>query len=284
MAELRWVERIQGWAQGSACLLVAPAGIDRAIRLLDVPREKIVALPNGADIELFRPQKVDRQSFWRRVLFDEPQGWLPGGSPGSARYDSADVARLASGVVIVYVGRFTAVKAIDRLIAAFAAARRRIALAAGLVLVGGHPGEWEGEHPAETAARLGVSNVFLAGWYSQRELPQFYAASDVLAIASRREQFGQVIVEAMACGLPTIAMRSLGPAAIVEDGRTGWLVPLDDVPALAAAIVEAVNDPDERLRRGDWARVAAVERFSWSSIAAQLALVLAEVVGDHGQR
>ncbi|MBV9363415.1 MAG: glycosyltransferase family 4 protein [Solirubrobacterales bacterium] len=280
----RWVERIQGWAQGSACLLVAPAGIDRAIRLLDVPREKIVALPNGADIELFRPQKVDRQSFWRRVLFDEPQGWLPGGSPGSARYDSADVARLASGVVIVYVGRFTAVKAIDRLIAAFAAARRRIALAAGLVLVGGHPGEWEGEHPAETAARLGVSNVFLAGWHSQRELPQFYAASDVLAIASRREQFGQVIVEAMACGLPTIAMRSLGPAAIVEDGRTGWLVPLDDVPALAAAIVEAVNDPDERLRRGDWARVAAVERFSWSSIAAQLALVLAEVVGDHGQR
>lgn len=274
----RWVERIQGWARRSARVLVAPAGIERAVRLLDVPWEKIVSLPNGADTELFRPQRVDRHSFWRRVLVDQPQGWLPRDSPGSARYSSEDVARLAGGGVIVYVGRFMAVKAMDRLIAAFADARARFVTPAGLVVVGGHPGEWEGEHPAETVARLGVSDVFLAGWYSQQELPRFYAASDVMAIASRREQFGQVIVEAMACAVPTIAVRSLGPAAIVEDGRTGWLVPVDDVPALAAAMVDAVNNPDERRRRGELARMAAVERFSWSSIAAQLAAALAEAV------
>jgi len=84
----------------------------------------------------------------------------------------------------------------------------------------------------------------------------------------------------MACCLPVIAVRSLGPAAIIEDGRTGWLVPRDDEAALAAAMVEAVNDPDERGRRGATARRAAVERFSWSSIAARLASVLAEVIGD----
>ena len=278
----RWAERLQSWARRSARLLVAPAGVERAVRLLDVPPEGIVALPNGADVELFKPRPIDRAEFWRRVLVDHPQGWLPGAAPGSARYGAGDAARLADGVVIVYVGRFTAVKALDRLIAAFGRARQRFDVPAGLVLVGGHPGEWEGEHPFEAAARLGVPDVYLTGWYSQEDLPTFYAASDVMAIASRREQFGQVIVEAMACCLPVIAVRSLGPAMIIEDGRTGWLVALDDEPALAEAMVQAVNDPRERRRRGELARTAAVERFSWPSIAARLASVLTEVVDGGG--
>jgi glycosyltransferase involved in cell wall biosynthesis len=53
----------------------------------------------------------------------------------------------------------------------------------------------------------------------------------------------------------------------------------DDEAALAAAMAEAVNDPDERRRRGERARHTAVDRFSWTGIAAQLASVLAEVVG-----
>ena len=281
----RWAERIETWARRSACLLIAPAGVERAVRLLDVPAERIVALPNGADVELFKPRPIDRTAFWRRVLVDQPQGWLPGEPPGSARYASDDAARLAKGVVIVYVGRFTAVKAVDRLIAAFGRARERFsAPAAGLVLVGGHPGEWEGEHPVTAAARLGVPDVYLTGWHAQEDLPDFYAASDVMAIASRREQFGQVIVEAMACCLPVIAVRSLGPAAIVEDGRTGWLVALDDEPALAEAMVQAVNDPAERRRRGKLARTAAVERFSWPSIAARLGSVLSDVINRRGVR
>ncbi len=278
----RWAERIQTWARRSARLLVAPAGVERAVRLLDVRPERIVALPNGADVELFKPRPIDRAKFWRGVLVDAPQGWLPREAPGSARYAPDDAARLAEGVVIVYVGRFTAVKAVDRLIAAFGRARKRFSAPAGLVLVGGHPGEWEGEHPAEVAARLAVPDVYLAGWYPQEDLPEFYGASDVMAIASRREQFGQVIVEAMACCLPVIAVRSLGPAAIVEDGRTGWLVALDDEPALAEAMVQAVNDPPERRRRGELARRAAVERFSWPSIAARLASVLIEVIDANG--
>lgn len=278
----RWAERIQTWARGSARLLVAPAGVERAVKLLDVPPERIMALPNGADVELFKPRLIDRGEFWRSVLVDHPQGWLPGDAPGSARYASEDAARLAEGVVIVYVGRFTAVKAVDRLIGAFGRARGRFSTPAGLVLVGGHPGEWEGEHPLEVAARLGVADVYLTGWYPQEDLPGFYAASDVMAIASRREQFGQVIVEAMACRLPVIAVRSLGPAAIVEDGRTGWLVALDDEAALAEAMVQAVNDPPERRRRGKLGRAAAVERFSWPSIAARLDAVLSEVIEGGG--
>jgi glycosyltransferase involved in cell wall biosynthesis len=279
----RWAERMREWARRCARVVVVPAGLERAVELLGTPRARLVPLPNGADGELFRPHTIDRAAFWRRVLVDDPQGWLPGEPPGSVRYDAADVARLADGVVIVYVGRFTAVKRVGELIAAFGRAQSSFAAPAGLVLVGGHPGEWEDEHPAESAARLGISDVYLAGWHGQEELPEFYSAADVVAIASRREQFGQVVVEGMACGLPVVAVRSLGPAAIVEDGVTGWLTAPADEAALAAALVEAVNDGAERRRRGERARATACARFSWSGIAQQLASVLAEVVGTaHG--
>ncbi|MBV9423038.1 MAG: glycosyltransferase [Solirubrobacterales bacterium] len=69
----------------------------------------------------------------------------------------------------------------------------------------------------------------------------------------------------------------MAPASIVEDGRTGWLVPPGDVAALAAAITHAAGDADERRRRGRLARAAVCERLSWSVAVAQLASVLAEV-------
>ena len=73
--------------------------------------------------------------------------------------------------MLVYVGRFTAVKRLPLLIEAFLAARARAGAPASLVLIGGHPGEWEREHPAETIARVGAEGVFLAGWHSHDELP-----------------------------------------------------------------------------------------------------------------
>ena len=98
--------------------------------------------------------------------------------------------------------------------------------------------------------------------------------TDVLALASVREQFGQVLVEAMACGVPPIAVDRFGPADIVRDGETGWLVEPDDREALTAAIVEAVEDEPERDRRAEAARHDARERFSWPALAGRLAEVL----------
>jgi glycosyltransferase involved in cell wall biosynthesis len=255
-------------------LVVAPAGVERAMALLGVHRDRLVALPNGVDVELFSPRATDRHAFWRRALVQEPQGWLPDQPPGSARYSETAVAQLAAGTVLLYVGRFTAVKRLDLLIGAFARAQEHLTTPAGLVLVGGHPGEWENEHPAQIAARLGMSNVFLAGWQTQHELPAFFAAADAVVMSSEREQFGQALIEGMACGLPAIATSSLGPAAIIEHGRTGWLTPPDDETALATALTEAVNDAPERQQRGHRARLSVRERFSWPGIATQLMTVL----------
>jgi glycosyltransferase involved in cell wall biosynthesis len=92
-------------------------------------------------------------------------------------------------------------------------------------------------------------------------------------LPSVREQFGQVLVEGAACGLPSIAVASHGPAEIVQDGETGRLVPADDREALAAALVEAVNDPAERRRRGERAAEDARARYAWPALAERVAEV-----------
>ena len=119
------------------------------------------------------------------------------------------------------------------------------------MLLGGFPGEWEGEHPLEVVRETGDPDVFLAGWRGHDDLPDGLNAADLLVLPSVREQFGAVLVEAMACGLPVIAVNAYGPAEIVDDGETGWLVPPDDEEALADALVAAVNDDAERRRRGE---------------------------------
>jgi glycosyltransferase involved in cell wall biosynthesis len=279
-----WAARLRAWAGRAEQLLVAPGNRERALTLLDVDPDRISTLPNGFDPTAFRPLDVDRQTVWRRVLVDEPRGWRPGEEPGSIAYAGADVDALMRGPVILYVGRFTEVKRLTLLLEAFAAARARMAEPASLVLVGGHPGEWEGEHPAETIDRLGLEGVLLAGWHDQSELPELLAASDLLVLPSVRESFGQVIVEAMACGVPAVAAASLGPAQIIENGATGWLFDVDDRAALTAALVDAVNRPSERARRAQLGEQAALERFTWPAIARRLASVLREASGERQLR
>ena len=84
----------------------------------------------------------------------------------------------------------------------------------------------------------------------------------------------------MACGLPVIACASHGPAAIVRDGESGWLVAPDDERALAAALIEAASDARERRRRGQRAAADARRRYGWATIAARVAGLYAEVVAQ----
>lgn len=268
-----WAERLRGWAAVCERLVVAPGNRERAAALLGLPLERFAVLPNGFDPLAFRPFEVDRRAVWRRALVEQPRGWRP---DGDVRYDDAAVERMLRGPVIVFSGRFTEVKRLPLLIEAFARAKARFNVPATLVLVGGHPGEWEGEHPAETIDRLGLSDVLLAGWHDQAELPELLAASDLLVLPSERESFGQVIVEAMACGVAPIAAASLGPAQIIHDGQTGWLFDVDDRRALTTALVAAVNDPLERARRARLGEQAALDRFTWPAVAQRLARILAE--------
>lgn len=268
-----WAERLRGWAAACERIVVNDrSGLERAARLLGLEEKRFACIPNGFD-RAFAPGPIDRRAHWRRHLVEEPQGWRPGGGPGSVSYTERELEALA-GTVLLSVGRFTAVKRLPLLIEAFAEAEAEIDGPVALVLIGGHPGEWEGEHPVETIQRTGARNVFLAGWHAHEELPEFMRAGDLLVHAAVREQFGQVLIEAMAWGLPVIAVDRGGPAAIVDDPETGWLVPPDDRAALAAAIAQVVGDAEERRRRGERARQETVERYSWSRIGKELAASL----------
>ncbi len=277
-----WAERMRRWARGCERLLVlSPDAVRRVPELLGVPPERVVRAPNGFDPAGFdrRPLSGEaRVAQWRRWLVDEPRGWDESGVPGSVSYTAEQLAPFADGgPVLLYVGRFTEVKRVSLLVRAHARARERFVRPAPLVLLGGFPGEWEGEHPLAAVRETGDPDVFLAGWRGHEDLPDGLNAADVLVLPSVREQFGAVIVEAMACGLPAVAVDAYGPAEIIEAGETGWLVAPDDEDALADALVEAVNDPGERARRGALAYEVARARYSWPALARGLAGVYSEV-------
>jgi glycosyltransferase involved in cell wall biosynthesis len=281
----RWAERMRRWAHRAERLLVlSPGQVDRAARLLGIDPERCVVSPNGFDPERFDSLDVDRAAHWRHALVDEALGWRPGEDEGSVAYAPEQVEVLSRGPVLLCVGRFTAVKRVPLLIRAWARATPRFHTDASLVLLGGYPGEWEGQHPLDAVDEAGARNVFLAGWHGHDELPSFLSAADGVVLASVREQFGSVLVEGMACGLPAIAVDRFGPADIVEAGSTGWLVEPDDEAQLADALVACVNDPVERRRRGRRAWRDAHERFSWPAIADDVAETFAAVAGGAVRR
>jgi glycosyltransferase involved in cell wall biosynthesis len=272
-----WAERLREWAAGAERLLVSPAAVDRAHRLLGVDRDRLIPLANGFDPGLFHPAEIDRAGHWRRYLVERPKAVAPDGA--RIAYTDQDVDVLRVGTVLLFVGRFTEVKRLPFLLQAFAAAQPRLERPGALVIVGGHPGEWEGEHPVDAARRLAVDDVFFAGWQRQERLPPFLNASDAIILPSAREQFGQTLVEGMACGLPGIAANALGPSRILTDGQTGWLFEPQDRQGLEAALVQAVNDPAERRRRGTLAHEVAIRKIAWPTLASHLDEVLREVAG-----
>ena len=277
-----WAERMRRWAAACRRLFVlSPDAVRRAPPLLGIDPEKTVWAPNGFDPVAFdrRPlSRAERLALWREWLVDDPRGWDLSGVPGSIAYGEGDMEAFSGlGPVLMYVGRYTEVKRIPLLIRAYARARSRFDMRAPLVLLGGYPGEWEGEHPLEVVEAEGAEDVFLAGWRGHKDLPRGLNAADVVVLPSVREQFGQVLVEGMACGLPVIAKDAYGPAEIVDHGETGWLVPPDDEDALADALVDAVNDPGKRARKGEAAYREARARYAWPALAENVANVYEQV-------
>jgi glycosyltransferase involved in cell wall biosynthesis/predicted metal-dependent phosphoesterase TrpH len=164
-------------------------------------------------------------------------------------------------VNVMYSGRLTREKGCDLMVDAFLAARARDDRL-HLVLAGGGPEE-------ETIReRLGQHATFL-GWLEGDELPAAYALADVFLFASRTDTFGQVILEAQACGVPVVAVGEGGPASLVGHRRSGLLC-RPEADELAGAILEIVGSPPlaAGLRAGG---LAAVAGRSWGSSMAQLA-------------
>ena len=185
---------------------------------------------------------------------------------------------------MIFAGRFMRFKRLQLLIEAHHLMRITTDTDSVLVVAGGFPGEWEGEHPYDTVQRLGAQGVFFTGWHDHDELAEMLTCSDVFAAPSVDEPFGLVYLEAMAAGLPPIATTTGGPMAFINvDHRrpTGWLVPPDDVDATARALTAAVADPAARSQRGRRAARFVREHYSWQSSAQAFTDLYGEVIDDH---
>ena len=285
-----WRGRMARWAARSAAVVASSdASAASAAIHLGLHREDVRVIPNGIDPVAFdghRATRAERERLWTRLLVDEPRGWTPDDPrPGSTWYVPADLAPILhpASVLVVFVGRFTAVKRVGLLVEAHARARERLGRPLPLVLWGGFPGEWEGEHPAEVARRSPWGReVFLAGWRPHETLPETLAAADVMAVPSVEERFGLAYVEAMAMGVPPIACIAGAPPTFIDadpasPDRSGWLVPPDDEATLADALVEAAADAGERARRGAAGRALVLERFAWPALARRVEELYAAV-------
>lgn len=98
--------------------------------------------------------------------------------------------------------------------------------------------------------------------HPQVELPLYYRAADLTIQTSKEEGLGMSPLEALACGTPVIASAVGGLVESIRPGETGWLVPAGDSEALAEAIMEVLNDPDEASRRASRGRRMVEEEYS----------------------
>ena len=289
-----WASHMRRQAQVADHLItVSELNRDSAISLLGVQPADVTAIPNGVDVDRFRPQPHQpgaRRAVFRRVLVEDPQGWTESGPPGSLRYHEADLDRLLGvdddATVLLYVGRFLAFKRVPALIRAFAHARAGFTRPGSLVIWGGHPGEWEGEHPVTVANEVGADGIFFTGWRGHDDLPEGLGACDAIVVPSVEDPYPQVPLEAMAVGLPVVACRSGGLISMINvdlDRLTGWFVPPDDANALATVLTQIVNEPSEIAVRGANALAHARANLSWTGLVPRFEATYANAV-EHRRR
>ena len=226
----------------NACAVTLCPSPSTARALVRQGFERVSTWPRGVDTELFSPERRSEQ--WRAQVMGDPARTL-----------------------VLYVGRLSHEKNLAALVSAFAALD---AETTHLVLVGDGPAR------ADLAHALAGRRVTFTGYLEGESLARAYASADVFAFPSLTETFGQVVLEAMASGLPVVAFEAEGVRDLVTHGETGLLVrPHDDV-AFAAALRAVVASSEQRDVLGKEAYRRAHGR-TWESVMRQITAVYGEV-------
>ncbi|MEZ4404691.1 MAG: glycosyltransferase [Kofleriaceae bacterium] len=224
------VAGLVGWFYRSVDRVLAPsAWVGERLRALGVPEANVVLVPRGIDLDRFRPALRAEAVFAR---------W---GIP--------------AGPVLLYVGRLSREKALDHLLATFAAVRAEVPTA-HLVMVG--------DGPLRAALeRAAPPGCVFTGTVLGDQLPVLYASADVFVFPSETETFGNVVVEAQASGLPAVVAARGATRELIVDGGTGFAVEPRDHDAFGRALVRLLRDRPLRTRLGK----AAVRHASRYDVA-----------------
>jgi phosphatidyl-myo-inositol dimannoside synthase len=250
LAERRGVRSLARWALSRARLLTgcSPELVDR-MRALGFPAERsrvIRLIPYGVDVEAFSPAP-DRRCLWRRRL----------GIPEEAPL------LLGVGRMATKKGFQVLIEVLPTLLEEFR--ELRVVLAGGGDLLG----------RLREAAGDGEGRVHFPGPVLRDTLPDLYRAADLFVLPAVHDGRGNVdglpnvILEAMASGLPVVASAISGIPLAVEDGRTGLLVPEGDPAALLGALRRLLADRAAARALGEQGRRKAEAELTWDAVAAR---------------
>jgi teichuronic acid biosynthesis glycosyltransferase TuaC len=226
--------RMIRWGIASADRLVAVSeALKRALVDLGAPRDRVEVLRNGVDLSMFRP--IDRRVARRDLALARP--------------------------TLLSVGHLIERKGHDRVIEAM-----RHLPDFDLVIVGEGP---EREALGNLARRVGVADqVRFLGSLPHATLPEVYGAADALVLASSREGWANVLLEAMACGTPVVAANNWGNPEVVKTPASGVLMEQNTPEGIARAVRTLFAHLPARA-----ATRAYSEGFSWDGTTrAQIAL------------
>jgi len=184
--------------------------------------------------------------------------------------------------VFAFVGVLATHKGVDTLLDAWDEVRRSLGRDARLVMVGPRLASEQGAALWRRAEQ--TDGVELTGRVSGDEVLQVLKAADHFILPTRSEGLPNVVIEAMACGLPCILSRLEGITDyLVRDGERGRLVPVGDVGTLARAMREAVEQPDVAKSWGRAARQWVEENVSLKTVGAVYGRFLGEVIERKGR-
>ncbi len=221
----------------SALLSQSAEDVDRAIAQRMCRPRKIRHLGQGIDLARFDPDRIaaatDREALRARL-------GLPSGA-----------------LVVAMIARFTREKGYPD----FLALARRLAHERAdvhFLVVGTSLRERDAVHVDPAAAGLEGRLTILV---DRRDMPEIYAAADLVVLPTYREGFPRSLVEASAMGIPAVSTRIRGCREAVADGETGLLVPPGDGEALHGAVAALCADPQRRARMGAAARQRARVQF-----------------------
>ncbi len=224
-------------------------GRELLIREIGVRPDRIVAVPTGVDLEIFDPLRADGGPV-RRAL------GIPAGAP-------------AVGMVAVLrskKGHRYFVEAAREVVRALPAAR--------FLVVGEGPMRPTVERWIAEAGLAGA--VFLLG--HREDIPEVMAALDVMVLPSRRaEGVPQVLTQALAMERAVVTTDVVGVTEMVEDGITGLVVPPEDAPALAKAVISLLEDPERARAMGRAGRRRVVAGFSLEGMLDRMQAIYREV-------
>ncbi|WP_343636179.1 glycosyltransferase family 4 protein [Roseateles sp.] len=214
---------------------------DKAIArdLLGVPESRLTLLPNGVDVDAYAPASPERRAALRAGEFGVHD---------------------ADHVIVGMIGRLWLQKNPQCFVRA---AIRVTALRPNVSFFMIGDGEFRAELEAAIQASGDAQRIRILGWRS--DVPELLKALDLMVLPSRWEGMPLAILEAMSSAVPVVASDIPGNHHLVEDGSDGRLFPLDDDEALAAALIELVDDPGWRARFSAQARAKVLARYTLSA-------------------